>query len=183
LGPPLRHTNSGQEGWLISSLSDIQTWASLYTMAMSHAARSQGHQIIVLFAQSPSQSTENLKTSTMLSTLNIEHRSSCEVKNHLFTGTGGFYLDFTFHVCEVKNHLFTGTGGFYLDLTFHVSPFKILNFTLSQVKFCFPAPAILKFNFLMTDTLSDKNPSPTEEEIRRELAGHYCRCGSHYLVI
>jgi hypothetical protein len=122
---------------------------------MPHAARSQGHQIIVLFAQSPSQSTENLKTSTMLSTLNIEHRSSCEVKNHLFTGTGGFYLDFTFHV----------------------SPFKILNLTLSRVKFCFPAPAILKFNFLMTDTLSDKNPSPTEEEIRRELAGHYCRCG------
>jgi len=31
--------------------------------------------------------------------------------------------------------------------------------------------------------LLDKNPSPTEEDIKQELAGHYCRCGSHYLVI
>jgi carbon-monoxide dehydrogenase small subunit len=46
-----------------------------------------------------------------------------------------------------------------------------------QCGFC--TPGII----LSAKALLDKNPSPTEEEIRRELAGHYCRCGSHYLVI
>jgi hypothetical protein len=36
----------------------------------------------------------------------------------LFGGTGGFCLDFTFHVCEVKDHLFGGTAGFYLEFPF-----------------------------------------------------------------
>lgn len=31
--------------------------------------------------------------------------------------------------------------------------------------------------------LLDKNPSPTEQDIKEALAGNYCRCGSHYLVI
>ena len=31
--------------------------------------------------------------------------------------------------------------------------------------------------------LLDKNSSPTEDEIKEALVGHYCRCGSHYLVI
>ena len=31
--------------------------------------------------------------------------------------------------------------------------------------------------------LLDKNPSPTEQDVKQALAGHFCRCGSHYLVI
>ena len=38
------------------------------------------------------------KTGSMLSTLDTEQRSSCEVKNHIFGGAGGLRLDFTFHV-------------------------------------------------------------------------------------
>jgi len=52
-----------------------------------------------------------------------------------------------------------------------------IDHTAFQCGFC--TPGII----LSAKALLDKGPSPTEEEIRRELAGHYCRCGSHYLVI
>jgi len=49
--------------------------------------------------------------------------------------------------------------------------------TAFQCGFC--TPGII----LSAKALLDKNPSPTEREIKQELAGHYCRCGSQYLVI
>jgi aerobic carbon-monoxide dehydrogenase small subunit len=52
-----------------------------------------------------------------------------------------------------------------------------IDYTAFQCGFC--TPGII----LSTKALLDRNPSPTEEEIKRELAGHYCRCISHYLVI
>jgi carbon-monoxide dehydrogenase small subunit len=54
---------------------------------------------------------------------------------------------------------------------------SFIDYTAFQCGFC--TPGIL----LSARALLDKNPSPTEEEIKQELAGHYCRCGSHYLVI
>ena len=52
-----------------------------------------------------------------------------------------------------------------------------IDYTAFQCGFC--TPGII----MSVKALLDKNPSPTEEEIKQELAGHYCRCGSHYLVI
>ena len=49
--------------------------------------------------------------------------------------------------------------------------------TAFQCGFC--TPGII----MSAKALLDKNPSPTEEEIKQELAGHYCRCISHYEVI
>lgn len=49
--------------------------------------------------------------------------------------------------------------------------------TAFQCGFC--TPGII----MSAKALLDKNPSPTEEDIKQELAGHYCRCVSHYLVI
>lgn len=49
--------------------------------------------------------------------------------------------------------------------------------TAFQCGFCTPG-------IIMTaKALLDRNPSPTEEDIKEALAGNYCRCGSHYLVI
>jgi aerobic-type carbon monoxide dehydrogenase small subunit (CoxS/CutS family) len=36
---------------------------------------------------------------------------------------------------------------------------------------------------MSSKALLDKNPSPTEQDVKRALAGHYCRCISHYQVI
>jgi carbon-monoxide dehydrogenase small subunit len=52
-----------------------------------------------------------------------------------------------------------------------------IDYTAFQCGFC--TPGII----MSTKALLDKNPSPTEEEIKQELAGHYCRCGSQYLVL
>jgi carbon-monoxide dehydrogenase small subunit len=52
-----------------------------------------------------------------------------------------------------------------------------IDYSAFQCGFC--TPGII----LSAKALLDKNPSPTEEEIKRELAGHYCRCISHYLVV
>jgi aerobic-type carbon monoxide dehydrogenase small subunit (CoxS/CutS family) len=44
----------------------------------------------------------------------------------------------------------------------------------SQCGFCTPG-------FVMaTKALLDKHPQPTPEEIRRGLAGNFCRCGTYF---
>ena len=59
------------------------------------------------------------KFSIILSILDTQHRSSSEVKDHLFGGTAGFYLDFTFHVCEVKTTSLVAPVDFILTSLFH----------------------------------------------------------------
>jgi aerobic-type carbon monoxide dehydrogenase small subunit (CoxS/CutS family) len=49
--------------------------------------------------------------------------------------------------------------------------------TAFQCGFC--TPGIV----MSTKALLDENPSPTEEDVKEALAGHYCRCISHYHVI
>lgn len=49
--------------------------------------------------------------------------------------------------------------------------------TAFQCGFC--TPGIL----LSAKALLDSNPTPTEDEIKQALAGHYCRCISHYEVV
>lgn len=46
-----------------------------------------------------------------------------------------------------------------------------------QCGFCTPGV------IMNTKALLDKNPHPTEEEIKEALAGNFCRCGSHHQVI
>ena len=52
-----------------------------------------------------------------------------------------------------------------------------INNTAFQCGFCTPGV------IMSAKALLEENPSPTEEEIKQALAGNYCRCGSHYLVI
>jgi aerobic carbon-monoxide dehydrogenase small subunit len=52
-----------------------------------------------------------------------------------------------------------------------------IDHTAFQCGFC--TPGII----MSSKALLQKNPAPTEDEIKQELAGHYCRCVSHYLVI
>lgn len=52
-----------------------------------------------------------------------------------------------------------------------------IDYTAFQCGFC--TPGII----MTTKAMLDKNPSPTEEEVKQELAGHFCRCGSQYLVL
>jgi len=54
---------------------------------------------------------------------------------------------------------------------------SFIDHTAFQCGFC--TPGII----LSSKALLDKKPSPTEDEIKQELAGHFCRCGSQYLVL
>jgi carbon-monoxide dehydrogenase small subunit len=49
--------------------------------------------------------------------------------------------------------------------------------TAFQCGFC--TPGIL----MSAKALLDNNPAPTEDDIKQALAGHYCRCFSHYEVV
>jgi len=52
-----------------------------------------------------------------------------------------------------------------------------IDYTAFQCGFCTPG-------IIMTSkALLENNPSPSEDEIKDGLAGHYCRCISHYHVI
>jgi carbon-monoxide dehydrogenase small subunit len=79
--------------------------------------------------------------------------------------------------CDGKNII--TIEGLANALTGELHPLQqaFIDYTAFQCGFC--TPGII----LSAKALLDKNPSPTEEEIKRELAGHYCRCISHYLVI
>jgi len=52
-----------------------------------------------------------------------------------------------------------------------------IDHTAFQCGFC--TPGII----MSTKALLDENPSPSEQEIKEALAGHYCRCISHYHVL
>jgi carbon-monoxide dehydrogenase small subunit len=49
--------------------------------------------------------------------------------------------------------------------------------TAFQCGFC--TPGII----MSAKALLDANPAPTEDDIKKALAGHYCRCISHYEVV
>ena len=49
--------------------------------------------------------------------------------------------------------------------------------TAFQCGFCTPG------TIMSSKALLDENPSPTEQDVKQALAGHYCRCISHYFVI
>jgi carbon-monoxide dehydrogenase small subunit len=49
--------------------------------------------------------------------------------------------------------------------------------TAFQCGFC--TPGII----MSAKALLDNNPAPTEDDIKQALAGHYCRCISHYEVL
>jgi len=49
--------------------------------------------------------------------------------------------------------------------------------TAFQCGFC--TPGII----MASKALLDKNPSPDEQDVKEALAGHYCRCISHYHVV
>jgi len=49
--------------------------------------------------------------------------------------------------------------------------------TAFQCGFC--TPGII----MASKSLLDKNPSPDEHDVKETLAGHYCRCISHYHVV
>jgi carbon-monoxide dehydrogenase small subunit len=49
--------------------------------------------------------------------------------------------------------------------------------TAFQCGFCTPG------TILSAKALLDVNTSPSEEEVKESLSGHYCRCISHYFVI
>jgi carbon-monoxide dehydrogenase small subunit len=49
--------------------------------------------------------------------------------------------------------------------------------TAFQCGFC--TPGIL----MASKALLNKNPSPDEQDVKEALAGHYCRCISHYHVV
>ena len=52
-----------------------------------------------------------------------------------------------------------------------------LDYNAFQCGFCTPG-------IIMTaQALLEKNPAPTEEEVREALAGNYCRCGTHYSAV
>ncbi|HUU80210.1 MAG TPA: (2Fe-2S)-binding protein [Acidobacteriota bacterium] len=49
--------------------------------------------------------------------------------------------------------------------------------TAFQCGFCTPGM------IMAAKSLLDKNPTPDEQDVKEALAGHYCRCISHYHVV
>jgi aerobic-type carbon monoxide dehydrogenase small subunit (CoxS/CutS family) len=61
--------------------------------------------------------------------------------------------------------------------TLHPIQQSFVDHTAFQCGFCTPG-------IIMTaKALLDKNPNPSEHEVKDALAGHYCRCISHYHIL
>jgi len=52
-----------------------------------------------------------------------------------------------------------------------------INYTAFQCGFC--TPGII----MSAKALLNENPFPTEEDVKKALSGHFCRCISHYQVV
>ena len=61
--------------------------------------------------------------------------------------------------------------------TLHPLQQAFIDNTAFQCGFCTPG------TIMSAKALLDKNPMPTDDNIKQALAGHYCRCISHYHVI
>lgn len=52
-----------------------------------------------------------------------------------------------------------------------------IDHTAFQCGFCTPGM------IMASKVLLDNNPSPDEQDVKKTLAGHYCRCISHYHIV
>ena len=79
--------------------------------------------------------------------------------------------------CHEKN--ITTIEGLEDPVTGNLHPLQqaFIDNTAFQCGFC--TPGII----MSAKALLDENPTPTEQEVKQALAGHYCRCISHYLVV
>jgi len=104
-------------------------------------------------------------------------RGSCGACTVIMDGEA--VLSCTMLTVECDGRNITTIEGLANAITGQLHPLQqaFIDYTAFQCGFC--TPGII----LSAKALLDKNPSPTEKEIKQELAGHYCRCGSHYLVI
>lgn len=80
---------------------------------------------------------------------------------------------------EVEGRSITTIEGLENPDTGELDPLQkaFIEHTAFQCGFC--TPGIL----MSAKALLNENPSPKEEEIKEALAGHYCRCISHYHVV
>jgi aerobic-type carbon monoxide dehydrogenase small subunit (CoxS/CutS family) len=79
--------------------------------------------------------------------------------------------------CDEKN--ITTIEGLEDPITGELHPLQqaFIDNTAFQCGFC--TPGII----MSSKALLDENSSPTEQDVKIALAGHYCRCISHYQVI
>jgi carbon-monoxide dehydrogenase small subunit len=79
--------------------------------------------------------------------------------------------------CDGKN--ITTIEGLADPITGALDPIQqsFIDHTAFQCGYC--TPGII----MSTRALLHKNQSPTEQEVKESLSGHYCRCISHYHVI
>ena len=74
-------------------------------------------------------------------------------------------------------HIITLEGLMNPDGTISDVQQAFMDETAIQCGFCTPG-------IIMTaQALLDKNPCPTETEVREALSGNYCRCGTHYTAV
>jgi carbon-monoxide dehydrogenase small subunit len=61
----------------------------------------------------------------------------------------------------------------------HLHPLQEKFIELGAIQCGFCTPGMI----LMAKALLDRNPRPTEEEVRREIAGNYCRCTGYDKIV
>jgi carbon-monoxide dehydrogenase small subunit len=61
----------------------------------------------------------------------------------------------------------------------HLHPLQEKFIELGAIQCGFCSPGMI----LMAKALLDRNPRPTEEEVRREIAGNYCRCTGYDKIV
>jgi len=80
---------------------------------------------------------------------------------------------------ECHDRLITTIEGLQDRRTGHLDPLQqaFIDNTAFQCGFCTPGM------IMAAKALLEKNPSPDRQDIKEALAGHHCRCISHYHVV
>ena len=78
---------------------------------------------------------------------------------------------------EAEDKVILTIEGLAQDGKLHPLQEKFIELGAIQCGFCTPGM------ILTAKALLDRNPKPTEEEVRREIAGNYCRCTGYDKIV
>jgi len=78
---------------------------------------------------------------------------------------------------QARNKRITSIEGIGTTENLHPLQRALMKWNASQCGFCIPAM------ILAAKTLLDKNPSPTDEDIRSAMSGILCRCTGYVKIV
>ncbi len=168
------------------NINDVEQWKGAIKRAVDTEGAAKGHKVRLMVNGEPYELEINPNHTlayTLRKTLRLTGTKvgcdygACAACTVLINGKSALSCNTLTVKCDGKS--ITTIEGLEDPKTGKLHPVQqaFIDNTAYQCGFCTPG------TIMSSKALLDENPSPTEEDVKKALAGHFCRCISHYLVI